>query len=634
MPDLQFTAQQLAILAHDPQRHARILASPGTGKSTTMVALLDRLLEQDNVIRAKMLTFTRAATAELAEKVQTQSSKAVRPSTIHSFAITILLRNPGAGGFPEPLRIADVWESNKVVYPTLAKRVGVSVTRLVKLIRKMAANWQSLTEEIDTSITENKRKRFLVAWAEHRKILAYTLLDELPYTLCNALHNYDDLDGIDYEVLLVDEYQDLNACDLEVIRLISEKGGSTVIATGDDDQSIYLMRNAAPEGIQRFLDDYVPADDYSLSFTLRCGKRIVEWANHVISGDPDRPVDKGVLSCLVDAPEGEVALLSFENHKSEASGIAQLVKGLIQCEGLKPSDILILIRSDYKRAFSQPIREQLERVDIPSSNPEYVHDLLENAQNRKLIEVLRLLVYREDSISWASVLKLTLGIGTTFFNHIYCIAKDKGSTFATELLGTYNAGFPNAPKAPARRARETIHNVLDWIDARSAPDETPEGGWGRWIIDSSGGLVAPAPTEKFADLLLELDQVSDENQSLKRFLTQIEPLGKDLARAKSEGVRIMTITGAKGLTVRATVIAGVENGLVPRPDGTLSEERRILYVAMTRPREYLYCTWAKQRLGPTARHGKPSIVGRTHSYFFDAGPVQSQDGEQFVRCRF
>lgn len=90
-------------------------------------------------------------------------------------------------------------------------------------------------------------------------------------------------------------------------------------------------------------------------------------------------------------------------------------------------------------------------------------------------------------------------------------------------------------------------------------------------------------------------------------MSQITPLDKDRALAESNGVRIMTMVGSKGLTVRATIIAGLDDGIVPRLDADLGEERRLLYVAMTRPKEFLFCTWAGQRRGPTARAGPARV---------------------------
>lgn len=626
------TDEQLAILDHDPGHHARVLAGPGTGKSTTMVALLDRLLKADESLRVRMLTFTRAATTELAEKVAGLSADAERPSTIHSFSISVLLRNPGTGGFPEPLRLADTWEVHNVVRPTLAKRVGVRVRLLDKLIQEMAANWESLTAEEDETIDEADRRRFGGAWKEHRRVLGYTLLQELPYALRRALHDHDDLDGIDFDLLVVDEYQDLNSCDLEVIKLLSDKGGCAVIGTGDDDQSIYSWRKAAPEGIRRFLKDYDEAEDYTLSVTLRCGSQIIEWANHVIQGDPDRPSGRAVLDPAPACPEGEVALLSFDGEGEEARGIAALVESLVE-DGIEAKDILVLTRTDNNGTFSKPIRAELEKRGIPCSDTSYVRLILDDRDNRKLLEVLRLVVNPNDAISWASILCLADGVGPSFFDYIYDRAKTKGRSFAEELLDAHTKDFPGAP-ASARKVRMVMRDTLASLDEIELPDDDEQHDWGAWIIElCNNDDTLPKPTPDFHDLLVRLDETIDSSESLGRYLGQIEPLGKDMAQAQSNGVRIMTMSGSKGLTVRATIIAGVEDELVPRPDCDLSEERRILYVAMTRAREYLFCTWAKRRRGPTARAGDASTSRRRHCHFLDDGPVESQNGRAFIDAR-
>ena len=631
--EFQPTDEQRAILQHNPENHARVLAGPGTGKSTTMVALLDSLLEKDKALRVRMLTFTRAATAELAEKFPGGSDNAPRPSTIHSFAISILLRNPGTGGFPEPLRIADTWEYKNIIRPTLAKRAEVDVRKLDKLVREMAANFESLTDEQDPGITDTERNRFRGAWNEHRRVLGYTLLSELPFALRRALKEHGDLHGIDFDLLLVDEYQDLNACDLDVLRLISEQGGCAVIGTGDDDQSIYSWRKAAPEGIRRFPKDYDPASDYSLSVTLRCGKSIVEWANHVISGDPGRPVDHPTLDALPDSPDGEVALLRFENDRAEAKGIAELIKLIIAEEGLEPKDILVLMRTDNNGTFSKPIRDEFKKRDIESSDPDFVLRVLAEDSNRKVLELLRLLVHDRDSISWISMLKLTPGVGPAFFEHVYGRATKAGKTFSDELLDAYECDFPSAPPS-AGKVKTTIRPILNWLGDMEIPEEQPESGWGQWIIAHSGRRVLPNLSDEFRKLLLDLDGRVEEKQPLTRYLAQVEPLGRDLTLAQSEGVRLMTMSGSKGLTVRATIAAGVEDGLIPRPNCDLSEERRILYVAMTRAKEYAFCTWAQRRSGPTARAGYSSTERRRFSHFLEGGPVDSEDGRAFLNDRF
>jgi superfamily I DNA/RNA helicase len=154
-------------------------------------------------------------------------------------------------------------------------------------------------------------------------------------------------------------------------------------------------------------------------------------------------------------------------------------------------------------------------------------------------------------------------------------------------------------------------------------------------VGNAGNGIVPATTAEFAALLYALDAIAETEGRFDRYLSQITPLGKDRALAESPGVRIMTMGGAKGLTVRATIIAGLEEGVVPRPDSDLGEERRLLYVGMTRAKEFLYCTWARRRTGPTARMGAPRVqTRRRHCSFLDGGPVESVDGANFIAHRW
>lgn len=630
------TDEQQAVMSHDPTQHARVLAGPGTGKSFTLVAFLGNLLGRTPTPKVKLLTFTRAATAELGEKVAGQPlADAERPSTVHSFAISVLLQNPGAGTFPEPLRIADGWETKNVVEPTLAKRLGCGLKVLGTRIKQMAAGWELLTDP-DLGVSDTEKARFLGAWNEHRRVYGYTLLAELPYALLSALRTHGELKGLGFDILLVDEYQDLNACDLALFRELAKRG-CAVVGAGDDDQSIYSFRKADPEGIRRFLKDYPEADDYTLSVTLRCGRNIVKWANFVIQGDPGRPKDKKALTPAPGSRDGEVQLLRFPGQASEAKGIANLVVGLVKHERIEPSDILILLRSDYNRQFSKPIQEHLEAEDIKTTDPSFVNDILDAEENRRVLARLRLLVDPEDSIAWSSLLKLEPGVGPGFFEYVYALALPEQKTFADALRHAQADGFADAPGASRSRALELVQSVSDWLGGRQIPDEMPEDGWRAWLctLIDEGGL-STGPTSDFLELFGDVAEQLNGDQflTLGRLLSQLQPVGKDLAQARSEGVRIMGMTGSKGLTVRATIIGALEEGLVPMRRCDLNEERRILYVAMTRAKEYLFGTWAHHRKGPTARaaRGNPGI--RSPSSFFRDGPVVSQDGERFIKERF
>jgi len=634
MPEFKPTSEQAAVLQHEPTRHGRILAGPGTGKSATVVALLTRLLEGETPPRVKMLTFTRAATGELASKVlEHPATAALRPSTVHSFSISVLLHNPDAAGLPSPLRIADDWENKEIIWPSLARRLDITPTKVKYLFQELASGWESLSDHQDERVTEEERARFTGAWLEHRVIFGYTLLSELPHALRNALREHRDLDGLDYELLIVDEYQDLNACDLSLLREIAARG-TAVLAAGDDDQSIYSFRKAAPEGIRRFPEEYDPASVYGLSVAQRFGGEILEWASYVIEGDPDRP-KKARLTPAESCEPGTVALLGFAGEKAEAVGIAKIVRRLVDNEGIHPSDVLILLRSDHNRTFSKPIRAALEEVGLECSNPELIRELFEEPANRRTIAWLRLLTAPCDSLAWATLLRLEQGIGPGFIDYVYAHAHKQGVSFGNALLELSESDFPNAPVSSASRARDLIRGVRSWAESQHVPEDRPDKGWGAWATEIADASSHLEPTNDLRVLLVEIDEITPEEDSLERYLGQIQPLGKDLSLARSGGVRIMTMGGSKGLTVRATIVAGVEDGIIPRPNADAAEERRLLYVAMTRAREHLYCTFARRRRGPTARAGAARVNERRQvSQFLRGGPVDPEDGEEYIKARW
>ena len=169
------------------------------------------------------------------------------PSTMNSFAMSVLLRNEGAAPIPQPLRFADDWEQRHLFRSHLAEILGIGVLDVDRLLREMAVRWQSLDPELkDEKVDEKVRDKFVGIFGLHRQIFGYTLLSELPELLRGVLETYGNVEGVGHDLMLVDEYQDLNACDLEVLRLLSVRE-SRILAVGDDDQSIYSFRRRTPK---------------------------------------------------------------------------------------------------------------------------------------------------------------------------------------------------------------------------------------------------------------------------------------------------------------------------------------------------------------------------------------------------
>jgi superfamily I DNA/RNA helicase len=194
----------------------------------------------------------------------------------------------------------------------------------------------------------------------------------------------------------------------------------------------------------------------------------------------------------------------------------------------------------------------------------------------------------------------------------------------------YEAKFPDLSAILNRRATQLIRQTIERVETIQVPAALPEGGWSHWIAElfndpdlrASDGLKA---------LLVSIDMRIENTDDLDRYMGQIAPIAKDIALEKSQKVRIMTLAGAKGLTVKATIIAGLETGLIPMDECDPSEERRLLYVGMTRSEENLFGTWARTRRGPTARMGRTLPHDRRQlSELINGGPVDSEDGITFL----
>jgi DNA helicase-2/ATP-dependent DNA helicase PcrA len=622
------TEEQQRVIDHDPSRHARILAGPGTGKSATVIRLMLRLGAEGK--HGRLLTFTRAAMNELKEKVAEHPELLDAPSTVHSFAIATLLANPGSSGLPEPIRIADDWEWNELIRAHLGLLIDCGV-RLVKRARdEMASNWESLEENEDPNLPEDVRNRFAGTWEQHRRGFGYSLLSELPFRLLRALEDHDALDLGQWDFLVVDEYQDLNQCDLSVLKQITYRGRA-LIGAGDDDQSIYSFRRAHPIGIRRFVeDDYPGASDYSLSISQRCATSILQWARHVIEGLPGRPT-RPQLTAAPHCVPGEARYLRFNTWDEEVEGVAELVKWLTTVKELPPEDVAIMFRSDNNDAWSEPLAERLRAEGVPVVDTGEVAEILGERSNRRLLALARLVVNKEDSLAWWTMLHLEHGIGPAVRDHSYDGAVAANHRFVDQLLAEHALGYPDLPNAQRERVRSVAQPTLELIervDLEAA--DLSDGGWGRWLAsqaESFGGCE-----ERFVSLLHDLDDVVDPREGLGRFLSQIQPVGRDIRSGRSAGaVRLMSMASSKGLTVRAAIVVGVEEGVIPHPTGHPDEERRLLYVAMTRSTEYLYLTWSGRRTGPTARTGTPRVAaGRNRSPLLTHGPVTSTDGRAYL----
>lgn len=625
--------------------HARMLAGPGTGKTLVLTRRIAYLVQEQKVDPNQILalTFTRAASHELRQRVRSELGEESLPriSTLHSFALRQLLRNSGRlTTLPQPLRIADDWEERNIVLEDIKTILGLQrVSDVRELFNQLSADWQCLAAD-NGDFTP--APRFIGAWEEHRGLFGYTLRSELVYQLKRAL---EQLEAFTLEphvrYLLVDEYQDLNRCDLAVIHAMESRGVELFVA-GDDDQSIYGFRKAHPDGIRHFPQEYEGATDLPLRICKRCAPQILALAEFVAELDPRRETKE---TRPEDGREsGEVVLLRFEDQDAEARGVARLCKCLIEQDGYSPDDILILSRVDTRRAFSSVLEwafeEQFAESGISLASGATELSPLDEPDGRQILSILRLLRNERDHLAWRTLLRLRRNsIGDGGITALYTLAQQRGETFSQavyevaenpRLLPRYGPGVSREVGEITAFLQE-VHDAVDAEDPDSQPIECLLDAILTWVI--SDGESRVRSKQLFMNMADEAGTIM-----LTDLLASIETSSQRIEQELTPNcINVLTMHKAKGLTANAVIVLAAEDEHIPGrqcEEPELGDERRLLFVSLTRAKHKLFITYCSRRTGQQRMLGRESgNPQRTLTRFLRHTPLRPLSGPQYVQER-
>jgi len=617
--------------------NARLLAGPGTGKTYALKARVAFLVVNQNIEPKTVvaLTFTRAAAGELRSRVEKalEGQVADRPRimTLHAFALRALMKNTELlESLPRPLRIADDWEERNIIQEDLKGITGRKVKDVRKELQAMSADWDTLRAEDEGENPLKADAKFVGAWQQHRRLYGYTLRSELVYQLKRALEQRDDLDmGAPISHLLVDEYQDLNACDLSTIARIAENGKTSIYAAGDDDQSIYGFRHANPEGIRRFNKQHPPCTDLSLATCMRCDQAIMDLSRFVANLDTHR-LEKP-WGARTNAGIGEVKLIRFASGEEEAQGVASLCKYLLTEKKYKPDDILILIRSDGKGAFSKPLAEQMTLADVPFNLNIDSHSPLDSKSGRVALSMIRVAVDPNDSLALRTLLEVrTNGIGKKAVDGIVAEATAGNLRFAQALRkrAVSDGGL--------KKELTKLDAILDEVKAV--------------VSDAKTVLTPEQVKESLATIatILEVAGVTDLDEANAHMLAVAEAgdadsfasllsslsLASFTDQERADGaVNLLTMHKAKGLSARAVIVMAAEDEYLPGRQQSIDEEadeRRLLYVSLTRAKENLFITYAQKRTGSQQHTGRDSgKIKRTLTRYLRNAPIHATPASAF-----
>jgi len=621
-------------------RPARLLAGPGTGKTFVMTRRV-MCLVQDHKIAPKeilCLTFTRAATQELRNRIRKElgEKKLPRVSTLHSFALRELLRNAALiDQIPQPIRIADDWEERNIIQEDIRDILSAAkISDVQDKFQQLSSDWQTLQADQKDWAKRFPDPPFIGAWQEHRSTFGYLLRSELVYQLKRALEQHGNFTfEVPPKQLLVDEYQDLNRCDLAIISELGRKGAE-VFAAGDDDQSIYGFRKAHPEGIRRFTRDFAGAADLSLNICKRCDPQVLDLALFVAEQDARRL--KKALTTERKVSEGELGILRFPDQMAEAEGIASICTLLHNKHGLKYDDILILLRSDKNEAFSGVIRQALVAADLPVSEPMSTQGIFDRPPARQLLALLKVKVNPSDHLAWRTLFQVRkVGIGRVAIRKIYEQARKDGSDFCATVFKLAQDAKEPLPKL--------LKEVIDDIDLLLKLIPDPDKKKGREAASKAllKGIKAVAkeiiPAGEFRDALVGYLKALLKEQdecSLEELVRSLAGASDDIEQAvEKDKINILTMHKAKGLTARAVVVAACEDEYIPgRQLGEqIDDERRLLYVSLTRAQHYLFIAYCDRRVGSQVHSGRTAgHPQRTLTRFLRDGPLSPQGGPMYI----
>jgi DNA helicase-2/ATP-dependent DNA helicase PcrA len=468
--------------------------------------------------------------------------------------------------------------------------------------------------------------KFLGSWKEHRGIYGYTLRSELVYQLKTALEEGDvEIEGPP-EYVLIDEYQDLNPCDLAVVREHANLG-CEIYAAGDDDQSIYGFRQAEPEGIRRFLSDFTPSTPLGLEVCKRCRKEILDFALYVARQDPRR-LEKPLVPETKD--KGEVKILRFDDQGREALGIGQLCQWLVRIKKVRPQDILILLRTDRNKAFSTPLKAALVGAGVPANIASNPMEPLETDIGRELLSLLRLMVNPRDDLAWRSILQVrNNALGATTFEGVYEIARRGGVRFFDALDGIVRN--PSSLAGKGEKVKSEVEEIRKKIKAYGPAPQKDALSWLENLVEKE--ITDDGARESILELFSAIDSGSNFRALSDLLRAATVSLGDKEQDLREGAVSVLTMHQAKGLTARAVIVAAAEDEYIPgRATGKqVDDERRLLYVSLTRAKEFLYVTYCRNRTGQQKYSGRTSgQTARRLTQFLSGGPIAAASGESFT----
>jgi DNA helicase-2/ATP-dependent DNA helicase PcrA len=609
-----------------------VLAGAGSGKTRVLTHRIAYLLATGAARPGEILaiTFTNKAAAEMRERVGQLVGSSVRAmwvTTFHSSCARMLRADAERLGYSRGFTIYDESDSLRMLKRCLSE-LGVDPKRYPPraVKNKISGAKNQLVDAGTYAETQGSLFEEVVAEAfplyEKRMLEANAMdFDDLLVRTVNALERFEEVRERwrrTFRHVLVDEYQDTNHAQYRLLGLLASEHGNLMVV-GDDDQSVYGFRHADIRNILDFEADFPEAASVKLEQNYRSTQTILSAANAVVEHNRERRAKR-----LWTEKEGgdPVQLVELTDEHEEARWVAAEIERLGEEHGVARSDVAVFYRTN---AMSRVLEDTLVRYELPYQVIGGTK-FYERAEIKDAVAYLSLLVNPADQVSFSRIVNSPRrGIGNTSQGRLASYSNTTGLPI-WEVME--RAEDVPGLSAAAIKAVSRFYETMEGLRARA--DSAPVAAVLESVLNESGYLEALAAertveAEGRAENLEELVGVAAEfdiNREregegaslapLEEFLQQVSLVSdQDSIQADEQLVTLMTLHNAKGLEYDAVFVVGCEDGAFPHmralEEGSEEEERRLCYVAITRARERLYMTWARERrLFGRAEHNLPS----------------------------
>jgi DNA helicase II / ATP-dependent DNA helicase PcrA len=554
---------------------ALVLAGPGTGKTTTLVARY-RFLVENGIGPAQILatTFTRVAARQLKQRISLNTGLAVNQlvvGTFHALCLRLLDGEVGQSiGLSARIKLASDGDRYRILRDVADKSLELEdCIDAIDRYKDQLMDPSKARDELDglPPALRLDRKKFVAAYEGYQLRMSREGLHDygdLLLLVVSALSAYPELRrsySQRYQFLMIDEFQDVNPAQYAFICLLLDQH-TNLWAVGDDDQAIYGWRGSDVGYILGFSGTFPGTRVYKLTDNYRSQPRIIERATQLVANNRSR-VDKPLRSVAIGLQEQAVTTCGASQESTEAEWIALSIQELV-AQGIPLEETAVLVRARY---LMPTITAALATLRLP--------------------------------------------------HFVRGGAKIWNSTPARALLGGIarwangSAGGWNIPSY----IEKDINTEVD--RQKAAPFEKAVEGLSRLVVRRMPFRDQPEKEMEWEGIVERIAADSRSFRDAAQFITHaLKQTSDEVDEREEAGVCVSTIHQAKGLEWRAVFLAGCEAGIMPNSKSTdLEEERRLAYVAMTRAKEYLAVTWSHSR---GRNPGGPSIY--VNEFLSGAGP--------------